>query len=270
VAERNELDLEAMLRDVGARMSYPPAADLLPAVRARIEAPAPRGSLLDLLRSPLQLAPALATLALLLLATLAFQPVAGQAAEALGLRGITLFRVPEPARSPGIPAPFLPPDAQRVSSVEQAAQRVGFDVRVPTELGAPDAIYVRTVDRASFALLTYGTRFEATLPPQPGGPKPLRTPLLITELRGSLETALLGKTLPPGTRVEELEVNGGRGVWIEGEPHEFFYRAANGDILTDTVRLAGNVLLWEQDGTLMRIEAQIPRDEALRIARSMR
>jgi hypothetical protein len=219
-------------------------------VLSRIEGGERRG-LPSWLRSPLSLAPAVATLVLLLAATLAFQPVAGQAAEALGLRGITLFRVPQVA--PVGPGRVIPADAERVDSVEAASQRVGFAVRVPTELGLPDQIHVRAADGASLAFLVYDTSPS----------------VLVTQLRGSLETQLLAKGIPPGTVVQELEVDGGRGVWIEGEPHEVFYRAPNGDILTDTVRLAGNVLLWEQDGLLMRIEAQVGRDQALRIARSM-
>ena len=280
MAERRPdgFDLEAALREVGGRIAYPPSADLLPAVRARIERERPRPWLLDLFRSPLSLAPAVATLVLLLLATLAFQPIAGTAAEALGLRGITLFRVPEagPDRTP--PRPFLTPDDIRVASVDEASREVGFTVRVPGELGAPQAVYVRKADRAALALLVYDASpapspsARVVLVPQPSGALLFGPggPLLIMELRGSLETQLLAKGIPPGTIVEELTVNGGSGVWIEGEPHQFFYRAPNGDILPETVRLAGNVLLWEQDGLLMRIEAQIDREQALRIARSMR
>jgi hypothetical protein len=252
MAERGkDFDLEDGLRDIGARLRYPPAADLRPAVLSRIEGGERRG-LLDLIRSPLSFAPAVATLVLLLAATLAFQPVGSQAAEALGLRGITLFRVPDAAQ-PG-PGRVIPTDAERVASVQIASRDVGFTVRVPAMLGQPDEIHVRTADGAALAFLVYDSRPS----------------VLVTQLRGTLEAQLLGKTLPPGTTAMELTVNGGRGVWIEGAPHEFFYRAPSGEILTDTVRLAGNVLLWEQDGLLMRIEAQVDREQALRIAASMR
>lgn len=255
----SSFDLEEALRDVGARLAYPASADLRPAVLARIEGGERRG-LLDLFRSPLSLAPAVATLALLLAATLAFQPVAGQAAEALGLRGITLFRVAQVTEREA--ARILPAEATRVGSVESASGILGFDVRAP-ELGAPDAVYVLR-QGAGVAFLIYGERSGIPAAPTTG------VSALIVQAQGGVETQLISKGIPPGTTVEELEVNGGRGVWIEGEPHEVYYRAPNGDILTDTVRLAGNVLLWEQDGLLMRIEAQISRQEALRIAASMR
>ncbi|MGH2378319.1 MAG: hypothetical protein ACRDGT_07565 [Candidatus Limnocylindria bacterium] len=263
MAERGSaFDLEETLRDVGSRLAYPASADLRPAVLARIEQGHGRG-LMDLFRSPLSLAPAVATLVLLLVTTLAFQPVASSAAEALGLRGISLFRVPEPARTPGPAGPVFPADAYRVVSVEEASRDVGFAVKAPAALGHPDAIFVRRTDGAAMAFLYYGVSGIPVFASDPAF-------VLITEIRGSLEAQLLGKILPPGTTAEELEVNGGRGFWIEGEPHELFYRSPSGEILTDTVRLAGNVLLWEQDGLLMRIEAQVGRDQAQRIARSMR
>lgn len=255
---RSAFDLEEALRDVGARLDYPPSADLRPAVLSRIREGGARTGLLGLFRSPLSLAPAFATLVLLLAATFAFQPVAGQAAEALGLRGIGLFRVPATPQ-PTASGPLWPADARPAPSVAEASRAVGFDVRVPTAIEEPPLIYVRESDDASLVLLYWGH-------PELTG----RASVLVTELRGSVEAQILGKSLPPGTRIEEVEVKGARGVWIDGEPHQFFYRAPNGDILIETVRLAGNVLLWEQDGLLMRIEAQIDRDQALLIARSMR
>lgn len=256
-----EFDLEQALRDLGSRVSYPPTVDLLPAVRARIEQSAPRSSFLDLFRSPLQLAPAVATLALLVLATLVFQPIATTAAEALGLRGITIFRGPE---VPPLSGRTILADARRMATVEGASTEVGFRVRVPAALGEPDEVYVRIADGTTQAFLVYGARAGIPVSEHSG------VSVLVTELRGALESQLLGKGVPAGTLLEEVQVNGARGVWIAGAPHQVFYRAPSGEILTDTVRLAGNVLLWEQDGLLMRIEAQVSKERALEIARSMR
>lgn len=255
-------ELEAALREVGARLAYPPAADLLPAVRARIERRAATG-FWELLWSPrLAFAPALATVALLAAVTLAFQPVAATAAEALGLRGITIFRAPEtppPASGKAILA-----DARLVGSVAEASREAGFAVVVPSALGQPDEVYVRTSRQGAQVFLVYGARSGIAVSPRTG------VSVLVTEVRGSVETALLGKVTGPGTRTEELTVNGGRGIWIEGAPHQFFFRAPNGDIVVDALRLAGNVLVWEQGTVLVRIEADIVKGEALRIASSVR
>jgi hypothetical protein len=78
------------------------------------------------------------------------------------------------------------------------------------------------------------------------------------------------KIIAPDTTVEFLTVNGGRGYWIAGAPHQFLYLDRDGTIRDETLRLAGDTLLWEQDGRTLRIEGARSRDEALRIAASIR
>lgn len=259
-------ELEAALRDVGARLRYPPSADLLPAVRARIEADRSSG-VWALLRSPrAAFAPALATLALLLAVALAFQPAGASALEAIGIGRLTIFRgtvptaTPASTRAPGT----LLPDAVRVASVEEASRQVGFAVLVPADLGVPDEVHVARALNGGTVFLVYA--------PRPGIPAAKQTGVgvLVTQVRGAFELPLLGKVLPAGSRAEELTVNGGRGAWIEGAPHQIFFRTAGGQVLTDTLRLAGNVLVWEQGATFMRVEADLPRERVVRIASSMR
>jgi hypothetical protein len=67
-----------------------------------------------------------------------------------------------------------------------------------------------------------------------------------------------------------VTVNGGRGFWLEGAPHQFFYRDPDGSVRPDTLRLAGNTLLWEQGGVTLRLEADLTRDQALRLASTFR
>lgn len=69
-----------------------------------------------------------------------------------------------------------------------------------------------------------------------------------------------------------VEVDGGRGYWIEGEAHRFFlYREGEGgEPRAEDYRLAGNVLLWERDGLTFRLESPLSRSEAIVIARSLR
>jgi hypothetical protein len=70
--------------------------------------------------------------------------------------------------------------------------------------------------------------------------------------------------------VDEVVVNGGSGFWLEGRPHFFFYRDATGAVRQETLRLAGNTLLWQQGEITFRLEAEQSRDAALRIASSLR
>lgn len=268
----SDIELERALRDLGAHLAYPPAVDLLPAVRARIEH---RGSgFAQLLWSPrFAVVPALATVVILLIATVAFQPVAATAAEALGLRGLVIFRTAQ-TPSPATPRPSASAsaspggvlfDAHRVASVDDASREVGFRVLVPSALGPPDEVHVRVTGQDAQAFLVYQ--------PRGGIPPSSQTGIgvLITEVRGSFEVQLLGKLLGPGSKAEELKVSGAPAVWIEGAPHQFFYRAPNGQFIQDTLRLSGNVLVYDEpSGLLVRIEADVGKDRALAIASSLR
>lgn len=269
-----ESELDTALRDLGAHLVYPATADLLPAVRARIGDGRGAG-FCQLFWPPKVLVPALATLALLVLATIALQPLGATAAEALGLRGITIFRTAEtpppatPRPSPSIGASPTPGsgvlfDARRVASVDEASGVAAFTVLVPSALGPPDEVYVRVTAQDSQVFLVYR--------PRPGIPASAQTGIgiLVTEVKGSFEFGLLGKLLGPGSKAEQVTVGGAPGVWIEGAPHQFFYRAPSGQFVSDTLRLAGNVLVWDQGPLLLRIEADIGKDQALRIASSMR
>jgi hypothetical protein len=259
----SDRELEAALRDLGAHLSYPASHDLLPAVRARIEEDRGAG-FWSIFRAPrVAFIPAVATVVLILVVALAFQPAGANALEALGIRGLTVFRGTEVP--PATRGSAILPDARRVRSVADASREAGFAVVVPAALGAPDELYVRTTpDGGSQVFLVYG-RASGIAPSRETG-----ISVLIIEAAGGLQPSLIGKFLPPDGRSGQQMVNGGFGVWIEGKPHQIFFRAPNGEILTDSVRLAGNVLAWEQGPLFLRIEADISREEALRIAASMR
>ena len=65
-------------------------------------------------------------------------------------------------------------------------------------------------------------------------------------------------------------VNGGPGVWIEGDPHSFGYVDQDGRVREETLRLAGNTLIWEQGELTVRIEDASSKAEALDLAASLR
>ncbi|MDQ6857605.1 MAG: hypothetical protein M3Z65_01265, partial [Chloroflexota bacterium] len=59
--------------------------------------------------------------------------------------------------------------------------------------------------------------------------------------------------------------------WIQGTPHFFFYSSGGANqVQQETLRLAGNTLIWTQGPLLMRLEAQVDKATALRIAASLR
>lgn len=253
-----ENELEATLVDLGQRLAYPRPTAMAAAVRARLRArprPVPWWR-------RYALAPALVTAALLLLVLIVAVPgVRAAAQDFLHLRGIDIFPVPSvptltprPSSSSGL-AP-----GDRVTLAE-AQRRVHFAIRQPAELGAPDEIYVDDAERVT---LVYRDR--------PGIPQSPATGVaaLVVEFRGTLDSSFLGKAIGPDTTLTNVQVNGVPGYWLEGAPHFFFYRLENGSVLQETLRLAGNTLIWVQDGVTLRVEANVPMSTAVRIASTMR
>ena len=64
-------------------------------------------------------------------------------------------------------------------------------------------------------------------------------------------------------------MEGGRGIWLEGEPHGFYYLDEAGQPRDETLRLARNTLLWERGPLTFRLEGDLTREQALAVARSL-
>lgn len=263
-----EHELEATLADLGDRLAYPRPTRLADAVRARLREPR-AGRWWDALRSPrYAFVPAVATLAVLALAVVVALPGARAAAsEFLHLRGIDIFRAPaiETPVATAVPRATF---AGALTTLDEARRRADFTVRAPTDprLGTPDEVYrgLSTTGTHDVVTLVYSSRAGVPVSREAG------VSALIVEFRGRIDETLFAKVAGAGTRIEDVTVNGGKGFWIEGEPHLFFYRDEAGNIWNETLRLAGNTLLWEQDGVTFRLEAQVTREDALRIAASFR
>lgn len=134
----------------------------------------------------------------------------------------------------------------------------------PADLGAPDAIYFDERRLGGQVTILWG--------PQPDLPRtsPSGVGMLISSFQGRLDRGTYSKELDPSQhRLLDVEVRGVAGFWIEGEPHVFLYEDADGVIQFETIRLAGNVLLWEENGVTIRIESALPLEEVLRIAGSL-
>lgn len=259
-----EHELEAALTELGERLAYPRPTRLGDAVRARLREPH-AGRWWDAVRSPrYAFGPAIATLVLILVVSLVAVPdVRAAADQFLRLRGIDIFQT---AATPSAPAasPAVPFPGERVT-LEEARRRAPF-LRVPADarLAAPDQVYVDQTPAGDRVTLVYVSRAGIPVSPDAG------VSAVVVVFRGQVDESLFGKVMVPGTRVEEVTVNGGRGFWLEGAPHQFFYRDSAGNPWPETLRLAGNTLLWEQGGVTFRLEAQLRRDDALLIAASFR
>jgi hypothetical protein len=258
----DDRDLEKTLSDIGTRLDGP-RRDMWPSVRSRIAERRARPLWSRLAFDRRTLAPVAATLALILVAAFVLTPgLAARAAEILGLPGAQIFRVsttPTPMPTTGAYVSF---PGQRVDSLAAASRLAGFAVREPATLGAPDEIYV---DAAPVKVtLVYRTRLGMPVTALPG------ISALVVEFKGSLDAPILGKAIGPGTTLEAVPLSSGTAAyWLAGQPHQFFYKDSTGNIQPDTLRLAGNTLLWEAGGVTYRLEAQVSREEAVRIASSL-
>jgi hypothetical protein len=271
---RAELDLEAALRDLGAHLDLPPTPDLAQAVATRLrEAPAPAPAAAP--RRPWWLPGwrrlALAGMAAVLLAAavLVVSPGTREAvARRLGLRGVDI-RIGGERPTPTVttrPGERLELGLGERVTLAEARRRAAFPVLVPTAAGfqRPDAVYVNPDQ-------PLGGRVDFVFRARPGLPASPYTDagLLVTQFQGTLTPDFVKKVVAGGL-VEEVQVAGQPGYWFSGEPHFFTYVDRGGQLNDERTRLAGNTLVWQAGALTLRLEGQLSRQEALRIAASMR
>jgi hypothetical protein len=263
-------ELELALVDLGRRLDFPePGPELALAVGHRLRSAqvGETASFRPLFRPAWQrVAVAVAAMVAVLTGVLVVSPGAREAvARWLGLRGAGLEVVPTLPPAPTRPLGeglFL---GRRVSLAE-AERSAPYSILVPTlpELGSPDEVYVEARVGDRIVSLVYRSR--------PGIPPAAQTgaALLVTQFRARIDEELIEKKLlGTGTDIEFVTVGGEDGFWLEGQPHVLYFQDPDGIRLEQTVRLAGNVLLWERGDLTLRIEGDINREQAIRIAESM-
>jgi hypothetical protein len=232
-------ELELALTRLGRELDYPATPDLTGAVRRRLV----EGRRPVAWRRPLVIA--LAALLVGVAAVMAVPQARSAILDWLGIGAVTIRHVDD------LPTVEKTQDdlalGERVT-LEAARVQAQFPVRVPSleGLGEPD-VYQGDLGQVS---LLYGSEDEPRL--------------LITQIVG---TGALEKLLSMETDVELVREGGAEGAWLEGGEHVVFLPSTG----PESQRLAGNTLLLQrQDGVTVRIEADVSKDEALRIFRSMR
>jgi hypothetical protein len=231
-------DLEQRLAVLGATLEVPPARDVVPAVLARLPARPRRHR-----GARRTLAAALAATLLLAGGAMAVPPTRHAILRILGLRGVRIQRVP---RLPPLPASTALGLGQRIP-LARVRHAAGFTTLLPS--GSPAAYLAQDVPGGRVSLLIGR--------------------MLIIEFRGTT-TPFMFKVIGPGTAVNPVRVNGSPGVYLSGAPHEVLFQAQTGQVQTDRVRLAGNVLIWQQGPLTIRIEGTRTLGQARALAQSLR
>lgn len=285
-----EDEFEKRLEDLGAHVEYPPTPDLASNVRRRIEAEGQR-------RSAVPGWVAAAVVVLLLLSALAGIVMSGGGGSVGGAGGAgsasgggsgsaqsgDSSSESAPAEAPSSTAMEktasgsgnLAESAVDSSSGESASSAESFggafrfgdpvpltearessSLLLPTASGfeRPDEVYVGRSPREDGFVLVYGSRDRLS---SLGG---TGIGLILTELDGDAETFLKNGTTAD---IEEVDIAGERVYW-----------APDGDRTTSPLgtaeRLPGNVLIWDRDGRAFRLQANVEKEEAIRLAESVR
>ena len=252
-------ELERQLTQLGRELDWPETPDLTIGLRERL-APVPvrRRRRPVVFRRSLVIALA----GLLILAGGVFAAVPGvrdAVLEFFGLQGATVERRDQLPKAP----PPRPPDVGGRTTLAAAREALGFDPLVPAAAGRPNGVFL---DRS-----VPGGRLSLEYRPRRGLPEARSTGLglLVDEFRGDLNPEYSGKIAGQATRIDRLQIDGERALWLEGAPHFFFYRAPGEPIREQDLRIAQNVLLLERGDVLVRLEGAFDRARAVELARSL-
>ena len=210
-----------------------------------------------------------AALALVVLAftlTVAASPsVRAAVLEVLRLKRVEVIRVDE-----------LPRVLDEPAEIEQLAGRTtmvgletkaGFLVGTPTYpegLGPPDEVYFQDLGSGRQVVLVYRARPGLSLQPVDAGD------VFFTLFQFTAE-GVFRKIIPSTMGAERSSLLEAETLWLEGASHTLQYLDPDGSIRTELERtVKGNTLVWEIGDVTYRLETSLPREEAFKIAESLR
>ena len=293
--DRKREDLERELREIGRRVQYPPTPDLARSVRRRLDAESARGRAGDGGRrsgGPRRFftpgwAAAAAAIVLVSLAVLSpavrstssgsalSGGAGGGAGQAAGGAGSDASSAPSAEYAAGTTSPTggatdgSAASSSRPSSVlglgrdipvSEARDRVGNLLlpQAPELAGEPRVTYgTSTPSGEDGVVVVYGP--GRGLPPLGGSD----AGLIIFEVPGDAEAAYPAFGRASGPR-EEVEVGGRRGYWLP-DAASLPLPVADGD-----ATLTGGALIWEQGDLALLLRADVTREDAVRIAETVR
>lgn len=260
------IDLERSLDELAARLEIPGGEWMVADVMRRIEQPPGRRA------SGLGLRLAAALVVVVAVVIVALPGPRGAVARWLGFDsvriepGVTVPSTATPATGAPVtgtasPTTSATPDLDLgpLVSIDQAMSRTGLADPTPALLGAPQSIHVVQPPDSGQIVLVYA---PSELLPQSAV---TGVGALVSVMPASIDDGLFGKTLGDTATLQTVDVGGADGFWIEGSPHQLFFRV--GELIQpDTLRLATNTLLWQRNGHVYRLEADVSLATAMRIA----
>ena len=239
--------LEQQLLDLRASVAWPDTPEIADGIVARLVEPPPTP------RRRLRIAVvALAVALAVATAVLAVSPGARSALRDLfRIGGVEITRVD---RLPDLDAYgdlFL----GEPLPLEEAQERVAFTIQQPeTKQGGP-------VERVFVDESVLGGLVTIVWPPEPR--------VILQQFEG-WALPYVYKIAGPGTVIENVEIRGAPGVWIEGAPHYVIFATQDSETHERETRLGGNVLIWERNGITYRLEGDVTKQQALAIANGVR
>jgi hypothetical protein len=266
-------ELERELRELGSMIHYPPTPDVARTVRGvldeeqedrprrfRLSLPALRWTVVAAAFVLVVAVPALsptlrATVSDLFLAK-DTQMAGGPAVDAGSSERESGENAPASGLSKGGEAVTSPAQTPRFAgeriTLPEARARMGGALLLPrtAELGKPDELYAIRTSRKDGVVLVYR---EGSSVGDNG------ISFILTEVSGEIESAYLAGKNAARPQFDKVSVNGRPGYW--GSTRN----------LTSQLDqpLSGHVLLWKQRGIALQLEANLPKERALRIAESV-
>lgn len=256
--ENRNRNLEGLLHLDAVEFSYPPTPDIKGPWRREVT-----------VKHRPRIGWALAVMVILIVvASLVAPPVRAAVLEFLQIGGLRIgIRIPATATpfpsgetaAPGARLEEAQPYDRNLLNLsgemplEEIRSRVDFPIPLPAhpqDLGIPDHAFLQSRGGDTIILVWRDQESRENV----------RLSLLILG-----PGAFAGKG--PPERVEVIYVSGNPGVWMEGEHFLILETGAHGR--EEWIPVRGNVLVWERDGITYRVEADLPKEDVMKIAESI-
>ena len=244
----HDADVISALESLRQSLDASAAGDVVSGVRAAIDTEARRRK-----RRRRGTGVAIAAIA----STLLIPGVRTAVAHRFGIGGVKVHETNPGETVPPVGGSF---DLGQRVDLEQVRTKVDYELRVPSlpELPRP-TVYLRDNGIVS---LVYPK--SSSLPEAVG----TGVGLIITQFTGDSRD-IMEKFLDNAPNVRQPTVNGLHALWITGGDHYVFFINQDKGVVDVPGHVAGNTLLWVDAGVTVRLEADIPEADAVRIAESM-